>query len=73
MSTGATPRQLDILAAWWRGGGSNTRAAELLGLSVQTVRNTLFTFRRKERVETTLLLALRYRTAIEGRAIERAA
>ena len=66
-----TTRQLDTLAAWWKAGGSNIGAASLLGVQPQVVRNTLLAFRRQERAQTNLNLALRFQTQIERRHILR--
>lgn len=66
-----TKRQLDALAAWWKSGGTNTGAAELMGVTPQVVRNSLMFFRRQEHADTNLILALRYRQVIEKRRIAR--
>lgn len=70
--TQPTKRQLDTLAAWWKVGGSNTKAGALMDLSPQIVRNTLMAFRRQEGADTNLILALRYRPQIERRRILKA-
>ena len=71
--TEPTKRQLDALAAWWKAGGTNTGAAQLMGVTPQVVRNSLMFFRKQERADTNLILALRYRSQIEKRRITRKA
>ena len=68
--TEPTKRQLDALAAWWKTGGSNVKAADMMDVSPQVVRNLLMQFRREERADTNLLLALRYRETIEKRKVK---
>lgn len=67
--TEPTKRQLDALAAWWKAGGSNVNAAQLMGVTPQVVRNSLMFFRRQEGADTNLILALRYREQIERRHV----
>lgn len=55
-----TPRQIEILAAWWFTKGSSVKAAKLLGLSQQTVRNQLYQFRLQEKADSNLDLALQH-------------
>ena len=62
-----TPAQIDALAGWWKGKGSNVKAAALLGRSPQTIRNTLCLFRQLEGVDSNLDLAMRYLEQIKER------
>ncbi len=55
-----TPAQLEALAAWWFGGGSNDAAAISLNRSRQTVKNHLMAFRREQGVRSNVELAQRY-------------
>ena len=64
-----TKRQLDALAAWWKTGGSNVKAAEMMDVAPQVVRNSLLQFRRQAQSDSNLLLALRYRSQIEKRRV----
>lgn len=64
-----TPRRLDILAAWWIGGGSNVAAGELLNLSPQVIRNELHHFRQSVGARDNLVLVQRYRFEIRGRTL----
>jgi hypothetical protein len=53
-----TPRQLDVLAAWWVAGGSVKRAAAILGMREQTAKNHLYQARREAGGRSTLQLAI---------------
>lgn len=61
-----TPRQIEVLAAWWWGRGSNKRAAFLLGLREQTVKTTLWHLRTAQQAETNVELVLRFMDEIEA-------
>lgn len=64
MNTGPTKRDIQILAAWYFAHGKYDAAAQQLGIGRQPVKNALYRFRRQERVETNLELALRYQDDI---------
>lgn len=64
-----TPRQMDAIAAWWQSGGSNVRAARLMGITPQVVRNMLMGIRRQEGADTNLALASRYMGQIAKRKV----
>lgn len=55
-----TPRQLEILAAWWATKGSAKKAAALLGIGHQPVMNALWMARKVTGKKTTLELAVSY-------------
>jgi hypothetical protein len=55
-SGGLTPRELDILGAWWHE-GSVVGAAQLVNVSEQTAKNVLHTARLRAHVATNLALA----------------
>lgn len=61
---GPTKRDIQILAAWYFAHGKYDQAAEHLGIGRQPVKNALYRFRREERVDTNLELALRYQEEI---------
>lgn len=63
----ATDHELKILAAWWWSKGSNDRAAFLLGLKRQTVKNALYTLRRTEGAVSNVELVMKYMDEIEQR------
>lgn len=63
-----TPRQLDMLAAWWYGGGSNTSAAFLLGIKPQVMRNGMFHLRAAEGVQSNVDLVRRYMKELDARS-----
>ena len=60
-----TPRQFEVLAAWWWGRGSNRRAAFLLGLREQTVKTMLWHLRTAQQAETNVELVLRHMDEME--------
>ena len=60
----ATKRDVQILAAWWYAHGNYDKAASALGIGRQPVKNALYRFRREERVESNLELAMRYQGQI---------
>jgi DNA-binding CsgD family transcriptional regulator len=51
-----SPRELEVVAAWWHE-GSVVAAANLLGISEQTAKNQLHTARMRTGAPTTLALA----------------
>ena len=61
-----TPRQLEILAAWWATKGSCKRAASVLGIGHQPVMNALYLLRRQESVGSTIELCMRYMDQINA-------
>jgi DNA-binding transcriptional regulator LsrR (DeoR family) len=61
---GPTKRDMQTLAAWYFSHGKYDTAAKQLGIGRQSVKNTLYRFRRQERVETNLELALRFQDEI---------
>jgi DNA-binding NarL/FixJ family response regulator len=64
-----TPRRLDILAAWHKGGCSNVAAGELLNLSPQIIRNELHHLRREAGAKDNTALVQRYRHDIMDREL----
>ena len=60
----ATKRDVQILAAWWYAHGNYDKAAAALDIGRQPVKNALYRFRREERVENNLELAMRYQAEI---------
>ena len=64
MRTGPTKRDIQILAAWWYAHGNYDKAAAALDIGRQPVKNALYRFRREERVENNLELAMRYQAEI---------
>jgi DNA-binding CsgD family transcriptional regulator len=54
-----SPRELEVVAAWWHQ-GSVKEAAALLGIHEQTAKNQLFTARMRAGATTTLALARLY-------------
>jgi len=54
-----TPRELEVVAAWWHT-GSVKEAAGLLGIANQTAKNDLRTARLRSGAPTTLALARLY-------------
>ena len=64
-----TDRQLDVLTAWWKLGGSNRRAAVLLGISEQRVKNTLYDLRRIEGARSNIELVQRHFEEVQPRNI----
>lgn len=67
--TQITDHELEVLAAWWWGNGSNVRAAFLLGRAEQTVKNTLYQLRRRHDAESNVELVHRYFRQIEKRRV----
>ena len=63
----ASPRRLDILAAWYQEGCSNVAAGRRLNLSDQVIRNELHHLRREEGVKDNTALVKRYRELIIDR------
>lgn len=51
-----SPRELEVVAAWWHE-GSVVAAAKLLGITEQTAKNQLHTARLRTGAPTTLALA----------------
>lgn len=64
-----TPRRLDILAAWYQGGGSNVAAGRRLNLSDQVIRNELHHLRREYGAKDNMALVKRYWERIDGRKL----
>ena len=64
MRTGPTKRDMQILAAWWFAHGNYDKAAAALKIGRQPVKNALYRFRREEKVESNLELAMRYQAEI---------
>lgn len=62
--TGPTKRDIQILAAWWYAHGKYQPAADALGIGKQPVMNALYRFRRLEKVDNNLELAMRYQAQI---------
>lgn len=60
----ATKRDMQILAAWYFAHGNYDKAAMAVGIGRQPVKNALYRFRREERVESNLELAMRYQAQI---------
>ena len=65
MTDRPTKRDIQTLAAWYFAHGKYDKAAVQLKIGKQSVKNTLYRFRREERVETNLELAFRYQDQIE--------
>ena len=61
-----TPRQLEVLAAWWWGRGSNRKAAFMLGIREQTVKTTLWHLRTAQQADTNVELVLRFMDEIDA-------
>lgn len=60
-----TKRDVQILAAWYFSHGNYDKAATVLGIGRQPVKNALYRFRREERVESNLELAFRFQEQID--------
>ncbi len=65
MNLGPSDRDLQILAGWYFAHGKYERAAKQLGIGRQPVMNALYRFRKLEKVESNLELALRYQERID--------
>lgn len=63
----ATKHELDVLAAWWWTKGSYDKAAFLLGIKKQSVKNALYTLRRTEHAESNIELVMKYMDEITER------
>ena len=59
MTRDLSPRELEVVAAWWHT-GSVKEAARLLGMAEQTAKNDLRTARLRSGALTTLALARLY-------------
>jgi len=64
MIDGPSQRDIQILAAWWFAHGNYDNAAKAVGIGRQPVMNALYRFRRLEKVESNLELAMRYQKQI---------
>ena len=67
---GLTPRELDVVSAWWHE-GSVKGAAAILNLSEQTAKNDLRTARLRTGAPTTLALARMYSKQLHTVAVLR--
>ena len=64
MTRGPTQRQLDMLAAWWWAKGDNAKAAFVLGIQRQSLKNGLYTFRYIEGADSNVELVQTYMDAV---------